>query len=120
MRAQNLRAPEFNETAGGFRVTLFNTPLMAVSRRQAAPEKDDALTLNPRQEIALGYLNNPDNTRITNSDLQNLCPEVHPETIRRDLADLVARHILVKRGKKRGSYYMLPNADGLDPDDNSE
>ena len=120
MRAQNLRAPEFNETAGGFRVTLFNTPLVAVSRRQAAPEKDDGLTLNPRQEIALGYLHNPDNTRITNSDLQNLCPEVHPETIRRDLADLVARNILVKRGKKRGSYYMLPDANGLEPNDPSE
>jgi ATP-dependent DNA helicase RecG len=63
------------------------------------------LEINPRQEIALVYLH--ENARITNSDLQNLCPDVHPETIRRDLADLVAKNILRKMGQKRGSYYVL-------------
>ena len=49
------------------------------------------------------------NSRITNSDLQTLCPDVHPETIRRDLADLVTKAILRKLGQKRGSYYVLNN-----------
>jgi len=45
--------------------------------------------------------------RITNSVLQELYPDVHAETIRRDLADLVTRKVLVKKGQKRGSYYEL-------------
>jgi ATP-dependent DNA helicase RecG len=36
-----------------------------------------------------------------------LCPDVHPETIRRDLADLVTKNILRKMGQKRGSYYVF-------------
>jgi ATP-dependent DNA helicase RecG len=67
--------------------------------------KWEGLKLNPRQERALEYLSN--NTRITNSDLQELAPEVHPETIRRDLADLVTRGILMRMGQKRGAYYIL-------------
>ena len=59
-----------------------------------------------RQEAALTYLLSG-NSRITNSDLQALCPDVHPETIRRDLADLVTKNILRKLGQKRGSYYVL-------------
>jgi ATP-dependent DNA helicase RecG len=65
------------------------------------------LTLNPRQEAALLYLKQPGSTRITNSELQRLYPDVHAETIRRDLSDLVTKNVLVKMGEKRGSYYML-------------
>jgi ATP-dependent DNA helicase RecG len=36
-----------------------------------------------------------------------LCPEVHPETLRRDLADLVSRGVLIKIGEKRATYYIL-------------
>jgi ATP-dependent DNA helicase RecG len=66
--------------------------------------------VNPRQEAALIYLLRDGNARITNSDLQTLCPDVHPETIRRDLADLVTKDILRKLGEKRGSYYVINNA----------
>jgi ATP-dependent DNA helicase RecG len=45
--------------------------------------------------------------RITNRDYQELCPDVHPETLRRDLADLVSRGILIKIGDKRATYYIL-------------
>lgn len=117
MAQQNLRAPEFNETAGGFRVTLYS------QTQQAQPEQDgdsgsgaekppvfdgqyQGVPVNIRQEAALVYLLGG-NSRITNSDLQGLCPEVHPETIRRDLADLVTKNILRKLGQKRGSYYVL-------------
>jgi ATP-dependent DNA helicase RecG len=47
------------------------------------------------------------NGRITNSDLQALTPEVHPETIRRDLADLVEKNLLIRIGSKRATYYIL-------------
>ena len=43
--------------------------------------------LTERQEAALAFVR--EHGRITNSDLQALAPDVHPETIRRDLADLV-------------------------------
>lgn len=109
MKEHNLPEPEFTETAGGFRVTLFNTPI---------PGDDDVEPsmfggvfrgepVNRRQEYALDFLINRKNARITNKDLQELCPDVHAETIRRDFADLVSRGILLKMGEKRGSYYIL-------------
>jgi ATP-dependent DNA helicase RecG len=36
-----------------------------------------------------------------------LCPDVSPETIRRDLADLVDRGLLMKIGEKRATYYIM-------------
>lgn len=113
MRQQKLNEPEFQETAGGFRVTLRNASMEAAD---AKAEKHivqfngryNGVEINPRQEIALVHLHREGSTyRITNSDLQSLCPDVHPETIRRDLADLVSKNILKKMGQKRGSYYVL-------------
>ncbi|NDJ61093.1 MAG: transcriptional regulator [Chloroflexi bacterium] len=115
MRSQHLRAPEFAETDGGFQVKLFNdivesadapaeTPAVDKSTRFNGAYKGTAI--NPRQEAALIHLHDG-NPRITNSDLQQLCPDVHPETIRRDLVDLVTKDILRKMGAKRGSYYVL-------------
>jgi ATP-dependent DNA helicase RecG len=63
--------------------------------------------LNPRQEVALQFLRQVGHVRITNGDLQAMFPSIHPETIRRDLADLVQKGLLLKRGAKRGSYYVL-------------
>lgn len=113
MHERRLRAPQFEETSGGFRVSLYGE---TVSDQAAEPVSKAALlalngeyrgvAINPRQEAALLYLNKG-NSRITNSDLQNLCPDVHPETIRRDLAALVTKNILKKLGEKRGSYYVL-------------
>ena len=119
MREQHLHAPEFAETAGGFRVSLFNDPVpdavVAAAEESAALVKLNGeykgQSINARQEAALLYLLHDGNPRITNSDLQTLCPEVHPETIRRDLADLVAKDFLRKLGQKRGSYYVLNNSE---------
>jgi ATP-dependent DNA helicase RecG len=113
MRQQKLREPEFMETAGGFRVVLHNQATPSVSEDRPALRTPDyrgeynGIAINPRQEVALVHLNTEGVTRITNSDLQHLCPDVHPETIRRDLADLVTKDILRKMGEKRGSYYVL-------------
>lgn len=113
MRSQDLREPEFKETDGGFRVVLYN---QATEEQKSAdrpeinielPAEYDGIAINPRQEAAIAYLQNPGNTRITNSELQRLFPDVHAETIRRDLADLVTKNILSKMGQKRGSYYIL-------------
>lgn len=121
MRQQALRAPEFKETAGGFRVVLYNEeyvePFEAI-KRISLPElvgelsgEYAGLPVNPRQEAALAYLRQPGNARITNSELQRMFPDVHAETIRRDLADLVSKNILSKIGEKRGSYYVLKRSE---------
>lgn len=125
MRQQNLREPEFCETGGGFKAMLYNAnaqPAPAAqgrsSARAASATRAAALpitplgafrgvALNPRQETAIYFLTEGDNSRITNSELQRLHPDVHPETIRRDLSDLVTKKILNKMGEKRGSYYVL-------------
>jgi len=37
----------------------------------------------------------------------DLCPGVNRETLRKDLNDLIAKKIIVRRGQKRGVYYEL-------------
>ncbi len=110
MKARHLPDPEFSETAGGFRVTLYGALNEADPISTETPLQFNGIyrgvPINPRQEAALIHLHKT-SPRITNSDLQELCPDVHPETIRRDLADLVSKDILIKLGQKRGSYYML-------------
>ncbi len=105
MRQHSLPPPLFEEVAGSFRVTLFGPPMAP----PAAPLPDlsayRALDLNPRQQTALGYI--AQHRRITNSDYQALCPDVHPETLRRDLVDLVSRGVLIKVGDKKATYYIL-------------
>jgi ATP-dependent DNA helicase RecG len=103
MRQHGLRAPHFEEVGGSFRVTLFGQPFPAQSLPDLSPYRD--LELNPRQERMLDFLAH--NRRITSSDYQELCPDVHPETLRRDFADLVQRGVLIKMGSKRATYYIL-------------
>lgn len=123
-RQHGLPEPVFSETDGGFKVTIYNA-LSSAPSAVHAPEPSDLgkpqpvdllarhrdIPLNPRQESVLTYLSEPQNTRITNSELQRLHPDVHPETIRRDLSDLVTKDILLKMGEKRGSYYVLRKRD---------
>jgi ATP-dependent DNA helicase RecG len=113
MRERHLREPDFEDAHGSFRAVLHNDP---TSESNGSAAEVPALPLfggiykgiavNPRQESAIAFLQ-AGNSRITNKDLQALYPEVHAETIRRDLADLVTKTILRKLGEKRGSYYML-------------
>jgi ATP-dependent DNA helicase RecG len=116
MSKEDLHPPEFNETAGGFRVTLYNqvtkkreiaTTQNPITKSKSILHKYQELALNPRQEAAIMHLNTQGNTRITNSELQKLFPDAHAETIRRDLADLVTKEVLSKMGQKRGSFYVM-------------
>lgn len=105
LRQQNLRQPKFDETAGCFRVTLFGS--LSEDELNTLPDLKlyQAMDLNPRQQMALSYL--AVNRRINSASYQDLCPDVHAETLRRDLADLVSRGILLKIGDKRATYYIL-------------
>lgn len=104
MQESGLPAPRFEETAAGFRVTLLGHGHDLVSATPAAQRWGNEL-LNPRQEQAMAHV--AQQGRITNSAFQSLCPDVSPETIRRDLADLVDRGLLMKIGEKRATYYIM-------------
>ncbi len=103
MRDQGLRPPRFEEIGGTFRVTLHGETLPPGSSVDLAVYQN--LDINPRQQAVLVYLAR--RRRITNSEFQEICPEVHTETLRRDLADLVGRGVLIKVGDKRATYYIL-------------
>ena len=106
LRQNEMRPPRFEETAGTFRVTLFNdlgfdSSGRAVLDLSLFQDKD----LNLRQKLVLRQLARQ--RRITSRDFQELCPDVHAETLRRDLADLVSKGALIKVGDKKATYYIL-------------
>jgi len=90
-------APQFDARPFTFKVTLRN-----VRERPARKWSED---LNERQIRALRYLQ--ERGRITNREYQTLCPQVTPETLRLDLADMVDKGILLRIGHKKGTYYIL-------------
>lgn len=104
MTEAGLPAPDFEETPAGFKVTLQSRGAELVSS-QPAQQPWSHLFLNERQEAALAYVQR--NGRITNSEYQSLVPDVSAETIRRDLADLVEKNLLLRIGEKRATYYIF-------------
>lgn len=104
MANMGLPPPRFEETAAGFQVTLMGQGTALISE-EVDSLRWQHLGLNERQELALGYL--VEKGRITNREYQELCPEVSAETIRRDLADLVRKGLLLKIGEKRATYYIF-------------
>jgi ATP-dependent DNA helicase RecG len=106
LRENGMRPPRFEETAGTFRVTIFND---LGFDSQGKPALDlgsySEMGINPRQSMVLKHLARQ--RRITNRDYQELCPDVHVETLRRDLADLTSKGIIIKIGDKKSTYYIL-------------
>jgi len=103
-------APKFNATSYSFTVILSNVRERRVTQNITlfAPEAGvlpAGLTVNERQARALQYVR--EHGRITNRDFQVLCPNVTPETLRMDLADLVEKGVLMRIGEKKGTYYIL-------------
>jgi ATP-dependent DNA helicase RecG len=105
MADEGLPMPRFRETANGFVVALFGPGQEFVPQQASQRRGWRLLGLNDRQIAALEYLG--EHGRITNREYQALSPEVSSETIRRDLADLVSRDLLLKIGKKRATYYIF-------------
>jgi ATP-dependent DNA helicase RecG len=106
LRQAGLPPPRFEETAGTFRVTLYSAAVASLGEG-LPPDLSvyQKLDINPRQQAALLYL--AGHGRISSHQYQELCPEVHAETLRRDLADLVSRGLLIKIGDKKATYYIL-------------
>ncbi len=116
LQKSRLPAPRFEEASGSFRVTLQNhvdeVHLSQGGSYQSAVDLSlyQNLNLNPRQQLALNYLAHY--SRITSHQYQELCPDVHTETLRRDLVDLISQGILLKIGDKRATYYILKKLPG--------
>jgi ATP-dependent DNA helicase RecG len=105
-KKEGMPSPRFEEVAGTFQVTLFaNLPFETSNGKIPDLSAYASLDLNPRQQLALAQL--AVHQRITNHEYQTLCPDVHVETLRRDLVDLVSRGILIKVGDKKATYYIL-------------
>lgn len=107
MAEEGLPPPQFEETAAGFKVTLFRRPARWLPQQSTADTIRTWLAqgLNERQIKAMNFVLEHD--RITNSDYSALCPDVSNETLRRDLANLVERDLLLRVGEKRATFYIL-------------
>ncbi|MEM7034455.1 MAG: ATP-binding protein [Chloroflexota bacterium] len=100
-----LPEPELTESAAGFKITIYNNTSSNTQQHSALLRTWLEMGLNERQISALGFM--ADHGRITNADYQDLCPDVSPETLRRDLSDLVKRDLLLRIGEKRATFYIL-------------
>jgi ATP-dependent DNA helicase RecG len=106
MASLGLPLPEFSETAAGFLVVLRSASASLITpQAQPRPQTGEQPFLNERQEMVMAFLQK--HGRVTNSDFQQLVPDVSAETIRRDLSDLVERNLLIRIGSKRATYYIL-------------
>jgi len=104
MREWGLPAPRFVETTNGFKVTLRGPGEKLVSE-EIEKAKWRTLDLNERQLAALDFLTQ--HPRIASRDYREMFPDISEETIRRDLADLVEKDVLIKMGDKKGTYYIF-------------
>ena len=71
------------------------------------------LPMNERQTKALAYVR--EHGTITMSAYRQVCPHWSKETLRLDLANLVARGLMAKNGAKKGTHYALPESQGMEP-----
>lgn len=105
MAAASLPAPQFRETAAGFLLTLQGRAVAEAQTAGVDTSEWQRQGLNERQIKALLYLT--ESRRITNREYRDQQPDISDETVRRDLADLVERGLLLRIGDRRGTYYIL-------------
>ncbi len=92
----NLPPPEFRQSGGQFIQTL--------NRDWLTDRLLAGLQLNERQMKALQVARSAG--RITSAELQNIT-HISRATAFRELNDMVAKNVLVRRGAKRGTHYLL-------------
>lgn len=105
MDREGLPPPRFNETAAGFVVTLQGRSVASAVEGGLDTGEWLRMGLNDRQIAALLWLT--EHRRITNREYREVTPDISDETVRRDLADLVERGLLLRVGDRRGTYYIL-------------
>jgi ATP-dependent DNA helicase RecG len=103
MRERGQQPPKFDETEAGFCVTLYAKVTLPTAI-DTFPQGIQG-SQNQRIDKMLSFLKA--NGRITNREYQDLCPDVSPESLRRDFVDMVERGVIMRIGDKRGTYYIL-------------
>lgn len=66
------------------------------------------VALSERQLIIMEYVQ--EQGKVTTGDLNDILPLISPDTILRDLKELIDKGLLAKHGVTKGVYYTLPNA----------
>lgn len=84
--------------------------LADVLEERVRPIPSPRLPMSERQAKALAYVR--EHGRLDMSTYRQICPYWSDETLRLDLANLVARRLLIKNGAKRGRYYTPPPQGG--------
>lgn len=100
--------PEFLAPSGIFTVKLFKRVEKPEPAPIAKPKpliRQRPTTLNERQLRAMQYVKQYGS--ISNREYQQICQGNSAETLRRDLADLVKRNLLMRVGVKKGTHYIL-------------
>jgi len=107
MTEEGLPPPQFEETAAGFKVTLFNRPVVQLARQTDVPPTQHwlALGLFGRQIKAMNFA--LEHGHIALSDFGQLCPDVSPSALRRDLDNLVKCDLLLRVADGSMVYYIL-------------
>jgi len=105
MQEAHLPPLAYEELRAGFLLSLHGPKGAPLADLPADPQSLARLGLNERQIPILLALN--EKGRITSRECQDLCPQVSGETLRRDLADLVSRGLILKVGESRSTYYIL-------------
>jgi len=101
LREHGLEKPEFSSSEIEFTVTIHGP-----GEKFMADEVEELLeTLNARQKSLQEYFET--NEHLTVREYNELHPSISERTARYDIEDLVKKGILVKRGKRRGTYYTL-------------
>ena len=105
--------PQFLAPRGLFTVKLFNKQQQAQTALQPHRKRPSTIAiesarpsvLNERQLRAMQYVKQYGS--ISNREYKRICEGNSAETLRRDLADLVKRDLLMRVGLKKGTHYIL-------------
>ena len=80
--------------------------LADILKARVRPVLKPRLPMSEQQAKALAYVR--EHGMLDMSTYRQICPYWSDETLRLDLANLVARGLLIKNGAKKGTYYIPP------------
>ncbi len=83
----------------------YTTMIRVYSVRSAFVEEKE-IELNQRQKIAFEYIQK--NGKITNKEYRGLFPDISDRTVLNDLRDMMSKTLIIRRGKRKGAYYIIP------------
>ncbi len=102
MKKDNLSDPKFQNSAGGFEVTLIGPGKSF--EEEIEKQKLHKLDLNDRQKTAIAYIKA--HGKITKGKYMQIS-EVSHKTAYEELSDLLSKSVIVRQGKGRATAYVF-------------